>query len=181
VSYVLAAGIGADVALICALLWSIAKPQARLWPPRRHPALAAAIVWLLTIVAFASALWLGVVDWNGLGWPAWLRWGIGMPLILAGNAVVWTGVAQLGMAATAGARDDLTTEGLYRFSRNPQYVADMALLLGWIVLSASLWVIPVALGGVLALALAPFAEEPWLAQTYGAKFSTYRARVRRFF
>ncbi|MCB5200416.1 hypothetical protein LGQ03_14300 [Loktanella sp. TSTF-M6] len=72
-------------------------------------------------------------------------------------------------------------DGFYRWSRNPQYVADMGILLGWAILSAapSAWII--ALGGVVAFALAPFAEEPWLEDVYGALYRKYRTRAPRFF
>ena len=66
--------------------------------------------------------------------------------------------------ATSGAVAELKTDGFYVCSRNPQYAADMGILVGWAVLSASpsAWII--ATGGVIAFALAAFAEEPWLEE-----------------
>ena len=87
---------------------------------------------------------------------------MGLPLIGAGNAVVWPAALAIGLDATSGAAAELKTDGFYRWSRNPQYVADMAVLLGWTILSASAAVLIIATGGVIAFALAPFAEEPWL-------------------
>jgi len=62
----------------------------------------------------------------------------------------------------------------------PQYVADMIILVGWAMLSASGWAVSVAGIGVVVLASAPFAEEPWLAENYGGQFHEYKARVRRY-
>ena len=72
------------------------------------------------------------------------------------------------------------TEGLYRHTRNPQYLGDIAILLGWIVLSASVWAIPETIGGIIAFILTPFAEESWLEDVYGANYRAYRDTVLRF-
>lgn len=170
-----------EAALIAMLVWSIFVPDRRLWPPRQVSWLSQIIVWMPTIAVFGSAIIIGLIQWNALGWPLWLRWTIGLPLILAGNVVVWTAALGIGMDATSGAEGELKTDGFYRWSRNPQYVADMGILIGWAILSAapSAWII--AMGGVVAFALAPFAEEPWLEKVYGAPYRRYRTRVPRFF
>ncbi len=179
---ILAAIIGwaALAAMLAMIAWSLVRPDKRLWPPLQPSTPSKIVVWLLTLAIFASALFLGVADWNALSLPAAVRWSVGLPLIMAGNAVVWAGVAKIGMAATSGDADRLMTDGLYRYSRNPQYTADMAILLGWGVLSASLWALPVILGGIAALLAAPFAEEPWLENTYGDRYAAYRKATRRY-
>ena len=101
-------------------------------------------------------------------------------MILLSNWVVWQSAFDLGMKATSGAVGNLKTDGFYRWSRNPQYVADSAMLVGWLVLSASLWALPVVAAGVLALVLAPFAEEPWMRAVYGDAYVRYFARTRRY-
>jgi protein-S-isoprenylcysteine O-methyltransferase Ste14 len=37
-----------------------------------------------------------------------------------------------------------------------------------------------ATGGLIALVLAPFAEEPWLEEVHGAAYLSYRRRTPRF-
>jgi protein-S-isoprenylcysteine O-methyltransferase Ste14 len=175
------------VALLCkatlgaALIWSILVPDRRLWPPDRVTLLSQLMIWPPTIAAFACAAIIGIAEWNALEWPILFRWGLGLPLVVAGNAVVWPAAFGIGLDATSGAKAELKTEGFYRWSRNPQYVADMSILIGWAILSASpaTWI--VAVGGVILLALAPFAEEPWLDEVYGASYRSYRKRASRFF
>ena len=70
--------------------------------------------------------------------------------------------------------------GPYRVSRNPQYVGDIALLLGWGVACNSLLTWLLCLLGVAWFALAPLAEEPWLRERYGPPYEAYRGRVSRF-
>lgn len=173
-------GVAAGSYMLVILLWSTAKPQQRIWPPDNATAAIKFRVWFMTILIFAAAFLLGALDWNRFEWPASVRWGIGLPLVAIGNVVVWRGVHKIGLAATSGEASRLKTDGLYGWSRNPQYVADIAILIGWGVLSASLWALPILGIGVLVLFVAPFSEEPWLEQTYGDDFRRYKSEVRRF-
>jgi len=170
----------AGLYLIGALAWSIAYPDRRIWPPKKATTGIKVRVWAATIAIFSATFLLGIFDWNSMGWSTEIRWGVGLSLIVAGNLIVWAGVMKIGFAATSGEVAELKTDGLYRYSRNPQYVADMAILIGWAVLSASGWAAFVAAVGVLTLAMAPFAEEPWLEETYGEQFTDYKNRVRRY-
>lgn len=178
--WVLLIAAAAAVLLIAALAISIRHPARRLWPPRNADDWTAAIGWLLTVIVFLGAFLLGALDWNRFGWAAVLRWPVGLGLVLIGNLIVWSGVFKLGLKATSGAKDHLATDGLYRYSRNPQYMADIAILIGWLILSASLWATPVIGLGLVILIMAPFAEEPWLEDSYGEAYRRYRAQTSRF-
>jgi protein-S-isoprenylcysteine O-methyltransferase Ste14 len=75
----------------------------------------------------------------------------------------------------------LVTSGLYRYSRNPMYVAVTAMLLGWAWTYASLPLL--AYAGIVMLAFAlrvVVGEEPWLARTHGTAWTAYRQRTRRW-
>lgn len=174
-------GLFAGIALFVMLLWSIAFPKKRLWPPKKSTLLNQMVVWGLTITIFGSAFVLGIADWNSLKWPTAFRWGAGMLLIIAGNLVVWKAVFNIGLKATSGEAAQLQTDGLYQYSRNPQYVADMGILLGWAILSASLSVFFIVCAGIAILAIAPLAEESWLKNTYGKVYQDYYNSVRRYF
>lgn len=166
--------------LLGAFAWSIAFPDRRVWPPKEATTGIKFRVWLATIAIFGATFVLGVVNWNSFGWSAPVRWSVGVPLILMGNLVVWMGVRKIGFGATSGEVAELKTDGPYRYSRNPQYVADMVILLGWAVLSASGWAVCIASIGVVVLAVAPLAEESWLEDNYGDQFQEYKMRVRRY-
>jgi len=176
----LAIGLAAGGYMFSMLFWSYVYPQRRVWPPKEATAAIKLRVWFMTITIFAAAFVLGLLDWNRFSWLPIVRWPIGLLLILIGNLVVWRGVLKIGMAATSGDATGLVTNGLYRWSRNPQYVADMAILIGWAILSASLWALPVLAIGIAVLAIAPLAEEPWLEEVYGEQYRIYKQTVRRF-
>ena len=69
---------------------------------------------------------------------------------------------------------------MYRYSRNPQYLADIAIVGGWMILSAAPSTLIIGTASILVLVAAPFAEEPWLKKQYGSDFEKYMASTRRF-
>ena len=165
---------------LAAVLWSIAYPARRLWPPKRYTKATPILVWVPTFTLFGILIVLGMMNWGSLPIPTWLRFGAGIPLIVAGNVIVWSEVVQFGIAQTGGAKGTLRTSGMYRYSRNPQYVADIAVIVGWTVLCAVAGAVLVGLAGIIVLIAASFAEEPWLEEQYGSAFKDYKAKVRRF-
>lgn len=176
----LVAGLFAGGYMLSIMLWSYMYPQRRLWPPKEATSAIKFRVWFLTTLIYAVAFFLGLLDWNYFDWSTSTRWVVGLPLILIGNIAVWSGVFKIGMAATSGEATGLKTDGMYSYSRNPQYVADIAILIGWGVLSASVWALPILMLGFAVLVVAPFAEEPWLEEVYGAQYREYKKLVRRF-
>ena len=72
------------------------------------------------------------------------------------------------------------SSGPYTFTRNPQYVGDIALFVGVSVIANSLllWITHLLLA--LVFLVAPLAEEPWLEEQYGEEYREYMNRVRRF-
>lgn len=113
--------------------------------------------------------------------PAWLRWGIGAPLIVVGNVLAWWGVATIGVRNATGAMEgDLARTGIYRYSRNPQYVGDIAILAGWVLLAASTQVLLATLPGIACFLLAPIPEERALSEKFGEAYEEYRENVPRF-
>jgi protein-S-isoprenylcysteine O-methyltransferase Ste14 len=76
---------------------------------------------------------------------------------------------------------NLVTVGLYRYSRNPMYVAVLLMLLGWAVTfgGSVMWIYT----AIVALAFhlrVVIAEEPYLARNHGDSWAAYRSRVRRW-
>ena len=136
------------------------------------------------IVAFAVPLWLGFSDsareGRGLWSPGW-------PSVLGGVALLlWCVrefyVAGRGTLAPWEPPRQLVTSGPYRFSRNPMYIAVIAVLLGWAALfrSRTLLIYAVAVATAVHLRVV-LAEEPWARRTFGAEWEDYQARVPRWF
>jgi len=165
--------------LLLAIVLSVVSPSRRVWPPPAQKTWQYYFVWIPTLLSFLGIIVVGILDWNSLSWPPAVCWTAGISLVVIGNVLAWVGVYQISLLATSGAAKELVTNGLYQYTRNPQYLGDILILLGWSVWSASLWVIPLTAGGIVVFLLTPIAEEPWLEEAYGPPYAAYRQHVPR--
>lgn len=161
------------------LVVTIARPRYRVWPPPGRASWQYWYTWGLTCLALLGITVLGILDWNTFGLPPWLRVAGGL-LALGGTGFALWGVRELGTRATQGLGGQLATTGPYRYSRNPQYVGDIALLLGFGLLANSGVTLAAVALGIVWFALAPFAEEPWLRERLGSPYEEYTRHVPRF-
>ena len=174
-------GITSAVFYLFLLIFSYFFPERRLWPLNKQTSkFYKILIWLPTVLLFVAVFFIGIVDWNSLQFPEIVKWGIGLPLVLIGTVIIWRGVFEIGPKATSGEVSTLQTKGLYKYSRNPQYMADIGILSGWFLFCASAWSFPIVLCGILNFIIAPFIEEPWLHEKYGKEYDEYRSKVRRF-
>ena len=133
------------------------------------------------IVAFAIPVaWLLASSHTRLALPLGL-----LPLICGTAALLWCVrdfyVAGRGTLAPWAPPEHLVVVGLYRYTRNPMYVAVTLILLGW----AASFELPGLFFYALTVAVAfhlrvVFGEEPWLARTHGAQWREYASRVPRW-
>jgi protein-S-isoprenylcysteine O-methyltransferase Ste14 len=75
----------------------------------------------------------------------------------------------------------LVVVGLYRFVRNPMYIAVLTLIDGWSLAAGSRWI--AWYGVLLAIAFhlrVILHEEPWLRRQFGAEWAAYSASVARW-
>jgi protein-S-isoprenylcysteine O-methyltransferase Ste14 len=108
-----------------------------------------------------------------------------LPLVIGTVLLLWCVrdfyVVGKGSLAPWAPPRHLVRIGLYRFTRNPMYVAVLTILSGWALFfhSQTLWVYAVLVGVAFHLRVV-FGEEPWLARTHGAEWTAYRSRVPRW-
>ncbi len=100
--------------LTAMLAWSIRFPERRLWPVGTLTVTNQLLIWVPTVMIFTCVIVLGLIGWNDMGWPAAVRFGLGIPLIVVGNVVVWK-VCFLSVSKQQAA-SNLNTSGLYRWS-----------------------------------------------------------------
>lgn len=68
------AGLAIAGGTLAAILWSIAWPDRRIWPPERYdPVWTPIRVWVPTFALAGIIVWLGVVEWGAINLPPWLR------------------------------------------------------------------------------------------------------------
>jgi protein-S-isoprenylcysteine O-methyltransferase Ste14 len=141
-------------------------------------------------LVLAPGVVAGLIPWWITGWdardlsPYW--WPVriaGAVLIVAGAVVllqafarfVWEGI---GTPAPVAPTERLVVGGLYRYVRNPMYLAVAAIILGQALLLGR----PVLLLYAAAFCVAVFAfvhwyEEPTLGRQFGAQYEEYRRSV----
>jgi len=152
----------------------------------------AAAAWGLSFVVFAFLFlpWAAVELNRANGWwRVCVRGGswAGAGLILGGLLVILhcTGsFARLGRGTPVplAPPERLVVSGLYRYSRNPIYIAYLAILLGYFLLwkaVALLGYTLVAFAGIQVLIV--FREEPVLRERFGADYREYTRTVPRWF
>lgn len=107
--------------------------------------------------------------------PAWLFY-IGAAVFAAGTLLLIASIVNFASPAANG----FNQNGLYRFSRNPMYVAYFLFFLGCALLTRSL----VLLGLVLVFQIAAhwiiLSEERWCLEKFGEEYSAYMQRVRGY-
>lgn len=123
---------------------------------------------------------LGILDWNRWIVPGPVRLVAGLVVAPAGFVLGFRAMRRLTISASFGLQGQLVTDGLYRFSRNPQYVAFTAGYLGFALLCNSLPTLVTAVLLGVELCLCPLSEEPWLRERYGQPYVEYASRVPRF-
>ena len=154
-------------------------------PPSRKNALALfdwPPVWL---VAGAAAMWALAEFVPAVAWDRpWSRW-LGLALIAAAFALAGWSVVAFARRRTPviprQAPTTLITDGPFRFSRNPIYLSDVLILVGWgFWLAALTPFLIVPLFAVILERRFIVDEEARLEAAFGARFDAYAARTRRW-
>jgi len=151
---------------------------------RKATAAAGSAVFLV----IAPGVVAGLIPWWLTGWRIGAAYPVpvrvtGAVLTAAGAAVLLGAFAQFavqgrGTPAPPAPTEQLVVRGLYRYVRNPMYLAVLAVITGQAILLGR----PVLLGyaAVVAAAFVAFVygyEQPTLARRYGAQYQAYRQDV----
>jgi protein-S-isoprenylcysteine O-methyltransferase Ste14 len=150
------------------------------------------------IAAVGSALFflvgpgivVGLIPWLLTGWqmrepvPYWAPMRvIGVILLAAGlialiQAFVRFVVEGFGTPAPVAAPERLVVGGVYRYVRNPMYVAILAAIVGQTLLLGRLGLLLyAAVAWLVVAAFVRFYEEPTLTRRFGADYEAYRRAV----
>jgi len=111
---------------------------------------------------------------------ALVQYGIGALMLVLGFGFAFLITVQMGWRNAFGEKLGLKTDGWFRWSRNPVYVATWIGLIGWGLIAAQILVVILLLLWGLMYVLAPIFEEPWLERAYGDDYLAYKKRTRRF-
>jgi protein-S-isoprenylcysteine O-methyltransferase Ste14 len=149
----------------------------------RVRAAAGSLVFLLLAPGVVAGVvpWL-LTDWDSTDPPLVLQVG-GAALIAAGVAVLLHAfgrfvVEGIGTPAPVAPTEHLVVGGLYRYVRNPMYVAVTATIVGQAALLGQPGLLLYALGFMATVATFVYGyEQPVLSKRFGAEYEAYRRNV----
>jgi len=151
---------------------------------RKPTAVAGSAVFLVIAPGFVA----GLMPWWLTGWrmgafhPVPLQV-IGALIIVAGGAALLGAFAQFalegrGTPAPPAPTGQLVVRGLYRYVRNPMYLAVLSVITGQaLLLGRPVLVGYAALVGAAFIAFVYGYEQPTLARRYGTQYESYRRAV----
>lgn len=174
-----AVALAAEALLLGGLVVSIVRPAWRVWPPG-EPGWRFWWSWGLLAVVVVASLAVAWLDRGTfvLDHPAWRVAGV-VVFVAAETFNEWA-VRSVRRRASWGLKAELSVRGPYRRTRNPQTLAQSAMIVGLVLVVDSALLVVVGLIGIACLVLIVVTEESWLEATYGDAYRRYRHRVPRF-
>ena len=170
-----------EITLLVLVLSQIFGRDFRIWPPSTGK--STTTFWALGIfyVLIIVSIWLCVLQWsNPLFDQNWIRYFGGTLLSLGLILYGWCRV-YMSKKVEFGNKDHLITRGPYQYTRNPLYIADALIFIGFAFLGNSLLLLVLMVLLILAILLLPLVEEPWLVEQYGELYTDYMKTTPRFF
>lgn len=113
-----------------------------------------------------------------------MNWIVGFVLIVLGEIVRLSGVAAAGTVTRRRSRtvQRLVTYGIFAWMRNPLYVGNFLIWMGFTVISGVLWFIPIAVVlFAIEYSLIVRYEEGVLESIFGQEYLRYKERTPRWF
>lgn len=139
-------------------------------------------------VLFRNRSWLPVpfvlVALLAPGEAALRNWIIGAVLIVIGEGIRLAGVSAAGTVTRRRSRDvqRLVTYGIFRWVRNPLYVGNFFIWMGFVVISGVYWFLPVAIVlFAVEYTLIVAYEEGVLESIFGQEYLDYKKTTPRWF
>ena len=162
------------------LFISLLYPKLHMWPPPGKNSWQFWYVWTLYTIGALGISAIGVLDWGTLGLKHLSVSLVGFALLLFAVPFGEWGVHTLNVHQTLGLKGTLLTKGPYQYTRNPQYVAEILIYTGAILVTGSS--LALIIGAIMMswFFMAPIAEEPWLVKQFGKQYEEYRKKVPRF-
>ncbi len=174
------AGFAALATLNALLLLTVFSTSIKLWPTPSTKSWQHYTFWPLFRGGLSLTLLYAILTAH---WPqdgeVW-RFAIGLLCVAVGFGVTIYGYFHLGIENTYGAEEGLVTKGMYRYSRNPQYVASILGYFGTALANGGTHTALLCGLAILVYVIMPFTEEPWLQRAYGNAYLAYKERTPRF-
>ena len=138
---------------LIALVLTLCLKNVQVWPPPSKRSWQFWFTWISV---------RGILDQGTLGLNHFPRFIIAGILILISVPIGFSAIHQLSFKQTLGLEGKFITTGIYRYTRNPQYVTHILLIAAVVLVANSALALQVGIPYALWFMLAPFSEEAWL-------------------
>lgn len=145
-------------------------------PPPLILALAVFVMWLINKLEFPPRLTFAYQN------------SVVIALVLLGIAIMVTAIVSFQRAKTTvdplrpGKASTIVDSGVFRYTRNPMYLAMLIFLIAFVVkLGNALGLLVIAAFAIYMTAVQIASEERALTDKFGAEYEAYKAKVRRWF
>lgn len=173
-------GLLANAFLLTMLLLGQVKENFQFWPPPERNSWQYRSLWGTVRVLVVCIGLISWFEWSSSDIPNWLRFYVALPISVIAAMLGTMAFLQLGWRNTHGEAAGFIETGLYKYSRNPQYVFySIAFIFLGILVASSKAIVLLALVSFCYLS-SLFPEERWLAEQYGEKYLAYKRRVPRY-
>ena len=165
---------------LIALILTLYLKNVQIWPPPGKYTWQFWFTWISFTYFMMGIPVLGILDYGTLGFsdlPRLISAGI---LFLIAFPIGISAIYQLSFKQTLGLRGKFITSGVYRFTRNPQYVTHVLLIAAIVLATNSSLALIAGIPYSLWFILAPFIEEKWLKDQFGEEYEIYCHRVPRY-
>jgi steroid 5-alpha reductase family enzyme len=158
----------------------LVNPKLNIWPPPGKNSWQFWYVWILYTMDAIGVAVIAILDWGSMKLDHWSFYLLGFGCLLVAVPLGEWSVRTLDVHQTLGLKGTMVTDGPYRLSRNPQYVAVLLIYTGIVLITLSY--MGLIIGAIMAVwfLLAPHSEEPWLEGQFGEQYQEYRKNVPRF-
>jgi len=112
-----------------------------------------------------------------------VQWAVGLVLIVIGEAIRLAGVAAAGSVTRRRSRNvqRLVTYGIFAWCRNPLYIGNFLIWMGFVAISGVLWFLPIAIAlFAVEYELIVRYEEGVLESIFGQEYIDYRKETPRW-
>lgn len=170
-----------EIVYLVLFILTIRRPGFRFWPPPSHRSWQFFTAWILASLVCVGFFFVGLLDFNSACLKFWARFPVALVVHILGAIIGSWAFAVFGLRAVIGLGNGLVTRGPYQYSRNPQYIADILHIVGYMLITNSWMTWMIGILGITLNILAPFTEEPWLEARFGDRYLQYKHKVPRFF
>ena len=174
-------GILSGTILLTLLAATVSAPSLRIWPTPGKGTWQSMVFWLHFRAANVITLLMAALDWGSMDLIAAPVRMVGAVVASVCGVLYVRSYFSLGRPNTYCGRAGLVAEGVYKWTRNPQYVTVIPAYAGLALAADSAMVLALTACLLPAYVLMAFAEEPWLRRAYPGDYERYARRVPRFY